>query len=124
MEEQRKANRAPVSCTIEQFLEYQSDDYQRIGNDDKFIPVKALNLSSGGIACESAAAIEPLSRVFLIFSIPAPGGSREIQSEGYVAHSSFDGRRCVFGIHFINLSAEDHSAIDAYIDAQVGREGP
>jgi hypothetical protein len=115
MEEQRQTNRVPFSATIEQLFTHRSD-YPKLGGDDQFVGAKALNLSSGGLACESETLLEPLSLVYLIFSIPTPEGDRQIRCEGYIAHSSCDDERCVFGIRFRDLSAEDQKAIDAFIE--------
>jgi hypothetical protein len=120
MKDQRKSIRIPFSGTIEQLLTYRSD-YPRLGGDNEFIGAKALNISSGGLACESRTKIEPLSQVYLIFSVPTPEGSHRIRCEGYVAHSHFDGEHCTLGILFHDLSAEDQSAIDDFIASEIKR---
>jgi hypothetical protein len=116
MEEQRKARRVPFSAALEQLIIHRSD-YPRLGGDDLFVEARALNLSSGGLACESPAKMETSSLVYLIFSLPTPEGSRRIRCEGDLTHSSFEDGRCVFGIRFDGLSREDQSAIDAFVDA-------
>jgi hypothetical protein len=121
MEEQRQTSRIPFGAAIEQLITTKSD-YPKLGGDDTFVGATALNLSKGGLACESAMMLEPLSQVYLIFSIPAPGGGeRRIRCEGYVAHSACEEERCVFGIRFHDLSREDQAAIDAYVDAHDGK---
>jgi hypothetical protein len=116
MEEQRQTSRVPFSATIEQIFIHRSD-YPKLAADDEFVGAKALNLSSGGIACESEVMLEPLSLVYLIFSIPTPSGERRIRCEGYVAHSSCHEDTCVFGIRFHDLSAEDQAAIDTFVQS-------
>jgi len=116
MEEQRQTSRVPFSATLVQLFTHGSD-YPRLGADDESIAAKALNLSSGGLACESATMLDPLSRVYLIFTISTPQGERQIRSEGYVAHSSCGDESCVFGIRFQDLSAEDQGAIDSFVRA-------
>jgi hypothetical protein len=114
MEEQRQANRVPFEGSIQQLLTHGSD-YPRLGGDDEFVNAKALNLSSGGLACESTMKLEPLSQVYLIFSIQTPEGERRIRCEGYVAHSACEGESCTFGIRFHELSPEDQAAIDRFV---------
>jgi hypothetical protein len=116
MKELRESKRVPFSAQIEQLVVHASD-YPRLGADDEFLEAKALNISSGGIACESRTTIDPLSRVYFIFSVPTPGGSRRIRSDGYVAHATSEGGRYVLGLRFVDLSPEDQAAIDAYIDS-------
>ncbi len=117
MEELRQAKRVPFEGPIEQLVTHCSD-YPRLDTDDEFIHAKAINISSGGIACESSRKVDPLCQVYFIFSLPAPGGKRSIRCEGYVTHSSYDGQRCVFGVRFEDLSPEDRAAVDAYIAAR------
>lgn len=114
MENRRQTKRVPFSAPIEQLLKHRSD-YPNLGASDEFIAAKALNLSPGGMACESSSPIEPLSHVFLIFSIPTEEGERHIRCEGYVAHSRYEGKRCVFGIKFLDLYGEDRAALEAFI---------
>lgn len=113
----RVGKRVPFSAAIEQLLLRRSN-YPSFGSDDEYYDAKALNLSSSGIACESRAMIDPLSQVYFIFSVPTPGGNRRIGCEGFVARAVSEGDRCVLGIHFVDISPEDQSAIDAYIDSQ------
>jgi hypothetical protein len=120
MEEQRQTSRVPFRATIEQLLTHRSD-YPKLGGDDEFVGAKAVNLSSGGLACESGTMLQPLSQVYMIFSIPTPQGERRIRCEGYVTHSTCVGDSCVFGIHFHDLSVEDQRAIDAFVEAQEKR---
>ena len=63
--------------------------------------------------------IDPLSPVYLIFTLPGPEGGRRIRCDGYVAHASCEEGRCILGIHFADLSEADQAAIDAYIDSVV-----
>lgn len=116
MEDQRRTKRVPFSVPIEQLIKHCSD-YPKLGCEDEFFEAKALNLSSGGIACESRAMIDILSQVYLIFSLPTQGGKRQIRCDGYIAHANFDGQRYVLGISFVDMPPEDQSVIDAYIDS-------
>ncbi len=116
MEELRQTSRVPFSATLVQLFTHGSD-YPRLGAGDESISAKALNLSSGGLACESPTMLDPLSRVYLIFTISTPKGERQIRGEGYVTHSSCLDECCVFGIRFKDLSAEDQTAIDDFIRA-------
>jgi hypothetical protein len=112
MENQRVSERIPIPFTIEQLVKHRSD-YPRLSAEDEYLSVRGLNLSSGGLSAESVDLIEPLSRVFVMFTLPGAGGDRRIRCEGFVAHSRWDGSRCVFGISFRDLSADDRAAIDA-----------
>jgi hypothetical protein len=114
MEEQRKATRVPFSGRIEQLVKHGSD-YPRLSDDDQFFEAKAMNLSTRGLACESSEPIEPLSRLFVIFSLPAGGGERKITCEGFAAHVESLGSTYTVGISFIDLSEEDRAAIDAFV---------
>lgn len=114
MEVKRQATRVSLEGPIDQLTKVGSD-YPRFGSDDEFIAASAIDISLGGMACESQTPIEPLSRVNLIFTLPISGEKRRVTSEGFVAHSVFLEGHCLFGIRFENLSPEATAAIDAYI---------
>jgi hypothetical protein len=116
MEENRQNQRAAYTARIDQLLRARSD-YPRFGGDEDFVAATGIDLSRGGMACESATPMETLTRVAIMFTLPAGAGNRKIRCEGYVAHSSYDGARCVFGICFDDLTSDEAAAIDAYIGA-------
>lgn len=117
MEEKRQAKRVPFSGPIEQMVLHCSS-FPRLDCDDEFVAATAINISSGGLACEAATKVEPLTQVYFMFALPAAGGTRRIKGEAYVVNSNYDGHRCVFGVHFSDLSAEDQAAIDAFVNSQ------
>jgi len=84
---------------------------------DQFLRAEAIDLSQGGIRCASAQAIEPMTSVFLLLTLPgAKGeGDREVACEGYVSHSRLIDGRYVFGVHFTGVAPEGKDALDTYI---------
>ena len=114
----RQAERITTPFEIDQFVKYGSD-YSNGDDEEEFIEAKGVNLSSGGLACESAASLEPLTRVFIMFRLP--GNGRQISGEAYVTHSEREGGLCRFGLRFQDLGADDRAAIDAYVAAAGAR---
>jgi hypothetical protein len=111
MEEQRKARRAPFSGRIEQLVRHGSD-YPRMARDDEYFEAQAINISRRGLACSCAASIEPLSHVFVAFTLDE---GRTIKADCYVAHANAEGGKYVLGLSFEGLSPEDDEAIEAYV---------
>jgi c-di-GMP-binding flagellar brake protein YcgR len=117
MIEQRRDPRAFVRFKIDQLVVTQSP-YSSMNDEEVYMSAEATNISVGGIGCSSSSAVEPLSQVFIMFSIPASGGARRnISCEGFVAHSHGGSGSCAFGIKFLNLAPNDRAAIDAYVSS-------
>lgn len=116
MENLRRHERVAFPYPLEQIVQ-RSSDYPRLQAEDSYFSARGLDISEGGMLAESASPIEPMSHVFLMFLVPGQGGGRRISCEGHIVHSRFDGSRCVFGICFQELSAEDREAIDAFVSS-------
>jgi len=93
---------------IHQFLDLSS-------NGEDFLPVKAMDLSLGGMSCESAVPLEPMTPVFLLLGFESEEGEKAVEVQGYVAHSNMEKGVCKAGISFTIRSPEARSAIEAYL---------
>lgn len=93
--------------------------HQMIGyypSREAYLWAEGLNISTSGIKCVSKEAIDPLTNVFIMLTIPTPEGERQVRCEGYVAYSRMeeDGK-CYFGVHFEHVSADDRHWLEAYL---------
>jgi len=111
MEEKRSAPRFRINQLIGYFP-----------NREEYLWAEALNLSRGGLSCSSAEAIDPLTNVFVMLSVPGENSERIIRCEGFVAHSQMAEGRCLFGIRIQRVSDEDRPYLDAYM-AKLEAEG-
>jgi hypothetical protein len=102
--------RAARRFSIKQFVDLSSD-----GQD--FLHARGIDLSTGGLKCESEVPLEPMTPVFIMLGFSGDGGETVIQVEGYVAHSRMEDGRCVAGISFTDRSPEALAAIEAYLAA-------
>jgi c-di-GMP-binding flagellar brake protein YcgR len=93
---------------------------------DQFHRAEALDISSGGVKCASAQAVEPMTSVFLLLKLPSAQGKgeREVACEGYVSHARMVDGRCVFGIRFTSVAPEGKSDFDAFIATLEKEESP
>jgi len=115
MVEQRRDPRAFVRFKVDQLVVTQTP-YSSMNDEEVYMSADGANISVGGIGLTSPSVVQPLSQVYVIFSIPGPGdGLRSISCEGFVAHSHAGGGGCAFGVKFLNLAPADMAAIDAYV---------
>ncbi len=105
MEEKRSSRRFRINQLIGYFP-----------NREEYLWAEGIEISRGGLRCSSAAAVDPLTNVFIMIGVPAPEGERLVRCEGYVAHSRMEGDRCVFGIRIEHVSDEDKPYYDTYLE--------
>lgn len=55
---------------------------------ERFVASRAVNISAGGILCDTGSKVERYSRVYLLLSVPEGDGHREIPCEGIVHRAS------------------------------------
>jgi hypothetical protein len=82
---------------------------------ERFLQAEAVNISEGGILCRSDAAVEPLTRVYLMLHIPRGGEDYVMKAEGVVMHADKKDDSWLFGIAFDNLTGADREAIRGYL---------
>lgn len=114
----RQFPRAPFPFAIEQLV-VSKPGASNFDEHDEYLAAQCLDISEGGIGCESKTQIQPLTRLFVMFSLPDTDGKKRIRCEGYVAHSRLDGERCIFGVKFEEIQAEDRAAIAAWVASRV-----
>jgi hypothetical protein len=102
--------RSSKRFSIKQFVDLSSD-----GQD--FLHTKGIDLSLGGLRCESEVPLDPMTPVFIMLGISGEAGETVIQVEGYVAHSRMEEGRCIVGISFTDNTPEARAAIEAYLAA-------
>jgi hypothetical protein len=100
--------RAARRFSIKQFVDLSSD-----GQD--FLHARGIDLSTGGLKCESEVPLDPMTPVFIMLGFSGDGGETVIQVEGYVAHSRMEDGHCVVGISFTDRSTEALAAIESYL---------
>jgi hypothetical protein len=100
--------RASKRFSIKQFVDLSSDGQE-------FLHAKGIDLSTGGLKCESDVPLDPMTPVFIMLGFTGEAGETVIQVEGYVAHSKMEDGRCVVGISFTERSPEALAAIEAYL---------
>jgi hypothetical protein len=64
---------------------------------------EGLNISEGGLLCESSYPVEPLAKVTVMFTIETGKKEHTIECDGSVAHVKRKGKKFIFGIHFAGL---------------------
>ncbi|HCM26622.1 MAG: hypothetical protein A2Z99_15355 [Treponema sp. GWB1_62_6] len=84
---------------------------------EEFIHVRGLDLSLGGLSCETTSPLDPMMQVFVLLSIPGDSGERIVEVEGYVAHSRMEKGVCIAGISFIDRTPDARTAIESYLFA-------
>lgn len=100
--------------SIKQFIDLSA-------NGEEFIHVRGINLSIGGLSCESSVPLDPMVPVFVLLGISCDGCERIVEVEGYIAHSRMENGVCFAGISFINRTPEARAAIESYLTtAEVG----
>jgi hypothetical protein len=76
---------------------------------------RGLNISEGGLMCETEYPIEPTARVFIVFKLPHAKPERVVRTEGTVLRVEKKGKMYVFGISYGDISDEDRKAIRVYV---------
>ncbi len=74
-----------------------------------------LNISEGGIFCESDYPVKPLSRVSIMFTMTINGKDHTIECEGSVIHVRKEGKKNLFGVHFSGLMPEEQRLIRSFV---------
>jgi hypothetical protein len=86
-------------------------------NGDFSLKVVGLDLSTGGLSCESSEPFEPAAPVSIMLGLPYVTGAHLVSCSGFVAYCRPSGARYVVGIEFTNMHAEDSSLIEEYVSA-------
>jgi len=82
---------------------------------EKVFSARGLNISKGGLLCETEYPIEPMARVFLVFHLPRSRSRRALRTEGTVIHVRKKGEMYEFGVTFGDITDEDREAIFTYL---------
>ncbi len=96
--------------TISQFISVSFDR-------ESFVQVSAEDISQGGMRCRTAVPIDPLTRVFLMVTIPTITGDYILKVEGVVVHSRKDGPDYALGVQFVDLMDSDKEALQEYLSS-------
>ncbi|MBN1531839.1 MAG: PilZ domain-containing protein [Spirochaetes bacterium] len=72
---------------------------------------EGINISEGGVLCESTYPVEPLAKVTVMFTIETAGKDHTIECDGSVAHVKRKGKKYLFGIHFADIDPDDQKLI-------------
>lgn len=86
-------------------------------NGGSSLNTAGLDLSTGGLACESDKPFEPAAPVSIMLGLPYVSGAHLVNCSGFVAYCRPAGEKYVIGIEFTNMRAEDASLIDEYVSA-------
>ena len=81
---------------------------------ERQVPARGINISSGGMLCETGQRMEPYSRVFVLFSVPDRNGER-MRCEAVIVRSDADGEHFETAMEFIELDDEDRARLNDYI---------
>lgn len=113
--------RAYPRFRITQVVSYQSGGF----GEENFLSAEVVNLSVGGIGLLVKTALDPLSELFLMFSLPTPEGDYMVRCEGYVAHVTREPEgRYVVGAKFVDLDPEAKKKLEAYlVELEAGEKG-
>jgi c-di-GMP-binding flagellar brake protein YcgR len=82
-----------------------------------FFQAEGLNISEGGMMCRTDYPVEPLTKVYLIVSIPGKTGEHLLKTEGTVIHTRKEAGEYVFGVTFNDLGEQDIQALQAYLQS-------
>ncbi len=90
------------------------------GGREEYFNAAGVNLSKGGLMCETDESLQMYNPVFLMFDVPdetEEAGYEQIKAEGVVMHSSESGiGKCRIGIRFTGLSEADEERIEKYVE--------
>jgi len=75
-----------------------------------------LNISEGGLLCETDYPIEPLSRVFMTFILPDKG-HEILRNEGSVLRVTKKNHKYHFAVGFGDMTDEDRAQLRKYLNA-------
>lgn len=82
-----------------------------------FLSAKGLDLSLGGLSCETGEPLEPKTPVYLMLGLPYASGDHLIRCEGFVAHARRQDGKYVVGIEFTGMSGEHRSLLEEHLSA-------
>lgn len=74
-----------------------------------------INISEGGLLCETEYPIEPLARVFMVFILPDKG-HEILRNEGSVLRVSRKKEKYEFAVAFGDMTDEDRAQLKRYIN--------
>lgn len=115
MDEQRKTPRLELDRPIDQFV--LCADASGACEQELYLAARVENLSAGGIAASCGQALQSMSRVYVVLTLP---GGLEIRSEGYVTHARMEGETCRFGVRFTDLDGYTEMKIAELLGASGG----
>lgn len=84
-------------------------------NREEYFWAEGLDLSRNGISCVSNEAVDAMTNVFFMLSVPGPEGEHSLRGEGYIAHSHMEEGKCRFGIKIERVYEEDKPFLEAYL---------
>ena len=102
--------RSSQRYSIKQLVDISSDG-------DVFIAARGMDLSTGGLSCESTMPLQPMTPVYLMLGLPFVAGEHLVKCEGYVAHSRMENGKCIVGIQFTDMPEEYRSMLEEYLTA-------
>ena len=73
-----------------------------------------LNISEGGLLCETEYKLEPLSRVFMVFILPDKG-HEILRNEGSVLRVKKRSHKYEFAVAFGDMTDEDKEVLHRYL---------
>lgn len=94
--------------TISQFISISFES-------EEFIKVTGEDISLGGVRCRSAEKVYPLTRAYLMISLPLDDGEYIIKTEAVVIHSQEEEKDYILGLRFVDLFESDRRALEKYL---------
>ena len=82
---------------------------------ETFVAAHSVNISEGGIYCETSKELEVHARVFLLMIIIDKKGESEVQTEGIVLRTEKKKGKYYAAIEFIEMKDEDKEKIMNYL---------
>jgi hypothetical protein len=104
MQDKRKHERFGISQIFE--IEFMKENV---------FSARGLNISDGGLLCETDYPIEPMARVFLVFNLPRAKKNYALRTEGTVIHVRKKGKMYEFGVSYGDITDEDKNTILNYL---------
>jgi c-di-GMP-binding flagellar brake protein YcgR len=104
--ERRRFTRYQISQSIKLSMGHES-----------FFEAEGVDISAGGLRCNSTYALEPLTRIYLMLRIPTDAGEYALKTEASIVHVRKITEGYEYGIQFDPLPQEDRDALNGYIAA-------
>lgn len=84
-----------------------------------FIEAEGINISEGGMRCKLSQGLDPLSRLYLLLTIPLEEELHIIETEGIIRWcEQTENGEFQAGIEFHELSKTDKNVLKTYIESQ------